>query len=147
MYLSQLSSLLPDNSPFLAATIGGILIGLSAVLLMGLLGRIAGVSGIAAGLMPPQGSNNRGWRMAFILGLVIAGFLFKPLASTTPLPLTLPPLLLVAGLLVGFGSVFGGGCTSGHGVCGLGRRSMRSLTATLVFMSTAFATVFLLRHV
>ena len=147
MYQSHLSLLLPDSSPFFAATIGGILIGLSAVLLMGLLGRIAGVSGIAAGLMSPQGSNNRDWRMAFILGLVIAGFLFKPLASTTPLPLTSPPLLLVAGLLVGFGSVFGSGCTSGHGVCGLGRRSIRSLMATLVFMSAAFATVFLLRHV
>jgi uncharacterized protein len=113
---------------------------------MWLIGRIAGVSGIAAGIMSSAGKDNRGWRIAFIAGLIFAGFLLKPFASTTPLPSISPLMLPAAGLLVGFGSVLGSGCTSGHGVCGLGRRSVRSLVATLTFMGAAFATVFLLRH-
>ncbi len=136
-----------DQAPFLAAAGGGVLIGLSAVLLMWFFGRIAGISGIASGLMSPAGRGNFGWRIAFIGGLVAAGFLLKPFASTTALPITSPVMLAVAGLLVGFGSVLGSGCTSGHGVCGLGRRSVRSLAATCVFMGAAFVTVFLLRHV
>ncbi len=136
-----------DSNPFIAAAVGGILIGLSAFLMMWLIGRIAGVSGIAAGLMSSAGKDNRGWRIAFAAGLILAGFALKPLASATTLPSTSPIMLLIAGLLVGFGSVLGSGCTSGHGVCGLGRRSVRSLVATLTFMGTAFATVFLLRHV
>ena len=136
-----------DTNPFIAAAVGGILIGLSAFLMMWMIGRIAGVSGIAAGIMSSAGNNNRGWRVAFVAGLILAGFLLKPFASTTPLPSISPPILLAAGLLVGFGSVLGGGCTSGHGVCGLGRRSARSLVATLTFMGAAFITVFLLRHV
>jgi uncharacterized protein len=136
-----------DTNPFIAAAVGGILIGLSAFLMMWLIGRIAGVSGIAAGLMNSASKDNRGWRIAFVAGLILAGFLLKPLASTTALPSISPIMLLAAGLLVGFGSVLGSGCTSGHGVCGLGRRSVRSLVATLTFMGAAFATVFLLRHV
>lgn len=136
-----------DANPFIAAAIGGILIGLSAFLMMWLIGRIAGVSGIAAGIMSSAGNNNRGWRIAFIAGLILAGFMLKPFASATPIPSISPPMLLTAGLLVGFGSVLGSGCTSGHGVCGLGRRSVRSLVATLIFMGAAFITVFLLRHV
>ena len=136
-----------DTNPFIAAAVGGVLIGLSAFLMMWMIGRIAGVSGIAAGIMSSAGNNNRGWRVAFVAGLILAGFLLKPFASTTPLPSISPPILLAAGLLVGFGSVLGGGCTSGHGVCGLGRRSARSLVATLTFMGAAFITVFLLRHV
>jgi len=136
-----------DANPFIAAAIGGILIGLSAFLMMGLIGRISGVSGIAAGLMSRAGSNNRSWRVAFLAGLVLAGFALKPFASTTTLPSISPFMLLAAGFLVGFGSVLGSGCTSGHGVCGLGRRSVRSLVATLTFMGAAVATVFLLRHV
>jgi uncharacterized protein len=135
-----------DSHPFIAAATGGVLIGLSAFLMMWLIGRIAGVSGIAAGIMSSAGDNNRGWRIAFIAGLILAGFALKPLASTTPLPSIPPFILLAAGLLVGFGSVLGSGCTSGHGVCGLGRRSARSLVATLTFMGAAFITVFLLRH-
>jgi uncharacterized protein len=79
--------------------------------------------------------------------LIIAGFALQPFASTTVIPVMSPVILLTAGLLVGFGSVLGSGCTSGHGVCGLGRRSVRSLAATLTFMGAAFITVFLLRHV
>ena len=136
-----------DTNPFIAAAVGGVLIGLSAFLMMWMIGRIAGVSGIAAGIMSSAGNNNRGWRVAFVAGLILAGFLLKPFASTTPLPSISPPMLVAAGLLVGFGSVLGGGCTSGHGVCGLGRRSARSLVATLTFMGAALITVFLLRHV
>ena len=136
-----------DTNPFIAATVGGVLIGLSAFLMMWLIGRIAGVSGIAGGLMSSAGEDNRGWRFAFVAGLVLAGFVLRPFASTTTLQSISPLILLAAGLLVGFGSVLGSGCTSGHGVCGLGRRSARSLVATLTFMGTAFVTVFLLRHV
>ena len=136
-----------DTNPFISAAVGGILIGLSAFLMMWLIGRIAGVSGIAVGIMSSAGNNNRGWRVAFVAGLILAGFFLKPFASTTPLPSISSPMLVAAGLLVGFGSVLGGGCTSGHGVCGLGRRSARSLVATLTFMGAAFITVFLLRYV
>jgi uncharacterized protein len=136
-----------DGTPFIAAACGGILIGLSAVLLMWLFGRIAGISGIAATLLTKAGTADGGWRISFIAGLVLAGFLLKPFTSATPLPATSPAILVTAGLLVGFGSVLGSGCTSGHGVCGLGRRSLRSAAAVAIFMGTAFVTVFLLRHV
>lgn len=136
-----------DSNPFVAAAVGGILIGLSAFLMMWLMGRIAGVSGIAAGIISGAGKDNRGWRIAFVAGLILAGFLLKPFASTTTLPSISPHMLFAAGLLVGLGSVLGSGCTSGHGVCGLGRRSVRSLVATLTFMGVAFITVFLLRHI
>jgi uncharacterized protein len=136
-----------DSMPYVAASIGGLLIGLSAVLLMWFLGRIAGISGIAVGLMSAAGAGNRGWRVAFILGLIGAGFLLQPFASATPVAAVSPIMLMLAGLLVGFGSVLGSGCTSGHGVCGLGRRSVRSLVATMVFMGAAIVTVFIMRHV
>jgi uncharacterized protein len=137
---------LADSAPFIAAAAGGILIGLSAFLMMWLIGRVAGVSGIAAGIMSSAGKDNRGWRIAFVAGLILAGLVFRPFASTTAMPAISPTMLIAAGLLVGFGSVLGNGCTSGHGVCGLGRRSIRSLAATLTFLGAAFATVFLLRH-
>ena len=135
-----------DGSPLLAAAAGGVLIGASAVLLMYALGRIAGISGIVAGLLSRAAGGDRAWRLAFLLGLIAAGLLLKPFASTTAIPPASPLLLAAAGLLVGVGSVLGGGCTSGHGVCGLGRRSLRSLAATTVFMSTGFITVFVARH-
>lgn len=135
-----------DSSPLLAAAAGGVLIGVSAVLLMYALGRIAGISGIVAGLLSRAAGDDRAWRLAFLLGLIAAGLLLKPFASTTAIPSASPLLLAAAGLLVGFGSVLGGGCTSGHGVCGLGRRSLRSLVATAVFMLTGFITVFVVRH-
>ncbi|MBS7539602.1 YeeE/YedE family protein [Ancylobacter lacus] len=131
----------------LAALLGGALIGLSAVLLMLIEGRIAGISGMASRILPPW----RGGiapRAAFLAGLVAAPFVVQavtgsPVAQTVSANL---PLMAAAGLLVGFGAVLGSGCTSGHGVCGLARLSPRSLVATLTFMATGFLTVFLMRH-
>ena len=125
---------------------GGILIGLAAAALLLLLGRIAGISGIVGGLLQPS-KGDTGWRLAFVLGLLAAPTvytLFQPLPAievTADLP-----LLLVAGLLVGVGTRYGSGCTSGHGVCGLSRLSPRSLAATLAFMAAGFATVYMVRH-
>ena len=131
-----------------ASMIGGALIGLSAVMLMALTGRIAGVSGIAARLLPPYEDDQLAGRLAFVAGLVAAPLV--TLAATGRLPLQTiaagPLTLVLAGLLVGFGSVWGNGCTSGHGVCGLSRLSMRSLAATLTFMATGIFTVFVMRH-
>jgi uncharacterized membrane protein YedE/YeeE len=134
-------------TPF-AALIGGALIGLSAVLLMWLNGRIAGVSGILQGALArvPDG---RGWRIAFLLGLIGGAAVWFgthdwPAPSA---PATAPWMLIVAGLLVGAGTRLGSGCTSGHGICGLGRRSPRSIVAVLIFMSAGFATVGVIRHV
>jgi len=132
----------------LTALAGGALIGVAAVMLTGLTGRIAGVSGIAAGLLPPWGRALAG-PAAFIAGLVVATLAVRLATGGLP-PLTLqvgPIALSLAGLLVGFGSVRGNGCTSGHGVCGIARLSPRSMVATLVFMATAVATTFLVRHV
>lgn len=131
-----------------ASLIGGALIGLSAVLLLALEGRIAGISGIASRLLPPYGKGGVLSRLGFVLGLVLAPLLAgwvsgKPVMQSVSSNLS---LMLIAGLLVGFGSVYGGGCTSGHGVCGLARLSPRSLVATLVFMAVAIATVFVVRH-
>lgn len=132
-----------------ASTIGGILIGLSAVLLMAWEGRIAGISGIASRLLPPYGDSAFLSRLGFVLGLVAAPLVYL-LATGNELLQTVSsnlPLMAAAGLLVGFGSVYGNGCTSGHGVCGLSRLSVRSLVATITFMTTAFATVFVVRHI
>jgi uncharacterized protein len=131
----------------LGGLIGGALIGLAAVLLLALNGRIAGISGILGGLITSTGRGDRFWRCAFIFGLLAGAGLY---ALTSGLPLELQargPTLLVAGLLVGFGTRLGSGCTSGHGVCGLARRSPRSLLATMVFMVAAALTVFLTHHI
>jgi uncharacterized protein len=131
----------------LGGLIGGALIGLAAVLLLALNGRIAGISGILGGLITSTGRGDRFWRCAFIFGLLAGAGLY---ALTSGLPLELQargPTLLVAGLLVGFGTRLGSGCTSGHGVCGLARRSPRSLRATMVFMVAAALTVFLTHHI
>jgi len=128
--------------------LGGALIGLSATLLLWSIGRIAGISGIVNGLGTAPRSD-RAWRAAFLLGLMVAGGIamqFLPYAPSR-LQTGSTPILLLAGLLVGFGTRMGGGCTSGHGVCGLGRLSWRSLAAVLTFMLTAIATVFIMRHV
>ena len=120
------------------------LIGLASWLLLASLGRVAGISGIAAGaLVPTQGAQEgeRAWRWAFVAGLVAVGAVMAALLNTPTVATRPLPLLVVAGLLVGFGTVLGSGCTSGHGVCGLGRRSVRSLVATLVFMGAGIATV------
>jgi len=116
-------------------------------LLLALNGRIAGISGILGGLITSTGRGDRFWRCAFIFGLLAGAGLY---ALTSGLPLELQargPTLLVAGLLVGFGTRLGSGCTSGHGVCGLARRSPRSLLATMVFMVAAALTVFLTHHI
>lgn len=132
----------------IAELAGGALIGAAAVMMMGLTGRIAGVSGIAARLLPPWDGALAG-RIAFIAGLIVATLVVRLTTGRLP-PLTLdigPIALIVAGLLVGFGAVWGNGCTSGHGVCGIASLSPRSMVATLVFMATAVATTFLVRHV
>jgi uncharacterized membrane protein YedE/YeeE len=138
----------PTEFTPIAALVGGALIGLSAVMLMAFHGRIAGVSGIAARLFPPYADGEFLGRLGFVLGLVAAPLVFT-LASGRPPVLVIEAsgvLLVVAGLLVGFGSIYGSGCTSGHGVCGLSRLSLRSLVATLVFMTVAVVTVFVTRH-
>lgn len=125
---------------------GGVLIGLAAAMLLVVSGKIAGISGIAGGLLRPV-RGDVGWRIAFLLGLVVAPLAFALLA---PLPAVQVeagyPALIVAGLLVGFGTRYGAGCTSGHGICGLSRRSPRSLVATAAFMAAGFATVYIIRH-
>ncbi|MDC0722843.1 YeeE/YedE family protein [Nannocystis bainbridge] len=136
------------SSPLLLALLGGLMIGAAAVLLLAGAGRIAGVSGIVGGALRPR-AGDLAWRLAFVLGLLAGGAVLRVLSSET-LPKDLPGsglTIALAGLLVGFGARLGGGCTSGHGVCGLGRRSPRSLAAVLTFMTVAFVTVFLTRHV
>jgi uncharacterized membrane protein YedE/YeeE len=132
-------------TPF-SGLIGGALIGLAAALLMLSAGRLAGVSGILGGMLTT--GSDRAWRLAFLAGLIAAA-LIGPLVGT-PGPARLSPsnlvLYAVAGLLVGFGSRMGNGCTSGHGVCGFARFSARSIVATLVFMGVAIATVAITRH-
>jgi uncharacterized protein len=132
----------------LSAAIGGALIGLSAVLLMLLTGRIAGISGIFAGLLN-SASSDKGWRIAFIAGLVLAPLFAGWIGDAMPTP-QLPSnwtVIIAGGLLVGFGARLGGGCTSGHGICGVARLSVRSVAATATFMLTAVATVAITRHV
>lgn len=126
--------------------IGGLLIGLTAVALLSLLGRIAGIAGIVWGAISAQPDN--AWRWLFIVGLVAGPLVYQLLAGVpSPAPSPAPWWQAVAaGLLVGFGVRMGSGCTSGHGVCGIGRLSPRSLVATITFMLTGIATVFLVRH-
>lgn len=125
---------------------GGALIGLSAALLVLMNGRVAGISGILGGLLRSV-HGDRGWRLAFLAGLVAAPLLY---AIVQPLPQAQVDAdyltLIVAGLAVGIGTRYGAGCTSGHGVCGLSRLSGRSLVATLSFMAAGFVTVFVVRH-
>ena len=132
----------------LAGFAGGALIGLASALLMLLAGRIAGISGIFGGLLSPA-ATDRDWRLAFIAGLIAAPLLAAVLLGV---PLPKPAIsaslavVTIGGLLVGFGSRMGGGCTSGHGVCGVARLSARSLAATAIFMVVAIATVAVVRH-
>ena len=135
------------NLSWLVALAGGVLIGLSATLLLLLNGRVAGVSGILGGVLFPQ-RDDVSWRLMFLLGLVVAAGLYMAFVPGALLPRSdfSRAGLVIAGLLVGFGTRMGNGCTSGHGVCGLGRLSMRSLAAVLTFMATAMATTFVTRH-
>jgi hypothetical protein len=129
--------------------VGGALIGVAAVLLMGSLGRIAGISGIVGSLLPPSPAADRGWRMAFVAGLLGGPVLLAALTGQSGIgaPAVGPAALVLAGLLVGVGTTLGSGCTSGHGVCGIARLSPRSIAATATFMATAIATTFVVRHV
>jgi len=137
-----------DNFTPVSAAIGGALIGLSAVLLMVFTGRIAGISGIFAGFINPQ-TTDRAWRVAFIGGLVAAPLTAALLEHTVPTP-RMPGsyiVVVIGGLLVGFGTRLGSGCTSGHGICGIARLSPRSIVATGVFMMAAIIVVALTHHV
>jgi uncharacterized membrane protein YedE/YeeE len=130
--------------------IGGLLIGLAAALFILLQGRVLGISGILGGLLAPK-QGDAGWRLSFLLGLLaaplVAGLLAPEGFLKAPRIDAGYGLVVLAGLLVGLGTRYGAGCTSGHGVCGLSRLSPRSLVATLAFMATGFVTVFLIRHV
>ena len=130
-------------TPFLSF-LGGVLIGCATWILLLFCGRIAGISGILGGVLS-RGTPDRGWRLAFLVGIIISPLLY---ALVYPLPAIEVsaswPILIIAGLLVGIGTRDGSGCTSGHGVCGLSRLSPRSLVATLTFMAVAFITVWLM---
>ena len=137
-----------ENFTPVSALIGGLLIGASAALFLILNGRIAGISGILGGLLQPR-RDELGWRIAFLAGLLAAPLIYAAAGGAVPsLSIDAPvSLLILAGLLVGFGTRLGAGCTSGHGVCGIGRGSPRSLAATGIFMMAAVLTVFVARHV
>jgi hypothetical protein len=134
----------------LAGLAGGVLIGLAAVLLMGGIGRIAGISGIFGGLLTAMPDRDASWRAVFIAGLILGSLAVIAVGGFDVDSFWFPPSLLVmaaGGLLVGVGTKLGGGCTSGHGVCGLARLSGRSMTATVTFLVVAIVVVFLTRHV
>lgn len=134
--------------PWLLSTLGGVLIGLAAVLLMGSLGRIAGISGIVGGLASTPSVSDPGWRLAFLIGLILPPFALSVLSGGSGIgqPTVSWPWMAAAGLLVGIGTRLGSGCTSGHGVCGIARLSPRSIVATLVFMLSGMVTVFVTHH-
>ncbi|MDH3209514.1 MAG: YeeE/YedE family protein [Burkholderiaceae bacterium] len=128
------------------ALAGGVLIGIAAAMLVLLNGRIAGVSGIVGGLLKPA-MGDVAWRAAFVAGLIAAPFVYTLLAPLPTIQIDAGhSALVLAGLLVGMGTRYGSGCTSGHGVCGVSRLSRRSLVATATFMAAGFVTVFVLRH-
>jgi hypothetical protein len=139
----NLQTYLPAS--YLFSLLGGIVIGLASWLVLASLGRVTGISGIASTALferKPGEASDGAWRWFFLGGLVVGGTIFAASLAVPPSMPRSPWLLAIAGLLVGFGTVLGSGCTSGHGVCGLGRRSMRSLVATCTFMAAGFATVF-----
>ena len=130
-----------------SALAGGVLIGLAAAMFLLLNGRVAGISGIVGGLFRPARGDSA-WRAAFVGGLLVVPTVYLLFADLPQLRIDAGAgALVIAGLLVGIGTRYGSGCTSGHGVCGLSRLSLRSLIATLAFMGAGFATVFVLRHI
>ncbi len=136
-----------ENFTPYSAIAGGLLIGLSAAVLWVANGRIAGISGIVGGLMSGAGGE-RLWRLAFLAGLLVAPVVYMVIEGEPSVTSNAgTATLILAGLLVGFGTRLGGGCTSGHGVCGIARLSPRSITATILFMAAAAVTVFVTRHV
>lgn len=131
----------------ISALLGGVIIGLAAAMLVLLNGRIAGISGIVGGLLKPKPGDIT-WRILFVAGLVSAPLLYGLFNVLPPIIIEANfPMLIAAGLLVGVGTRYASGCTSGHGVCGLSRLSPRSLAATLTFMGGGFASVYIIRHV
>ena len=135
-------------TPF-SALAGGVLIGLSAILLLAVNGRIAGISGIVRGIIDPNEPDDLDWRLLFLAGLIAGAFLYRLLPGmNTSISLEAPLLIvIIGGALTGIGTAVSGGCTSGHGVCGLARKSPRSLVATISFMFVGGVTVFMMRHV
>lgn len=137
-----------ENFTPVSGLIGGVIIGLAATLLLWFNGRIAGISGIFNGLVTNKKNHDTFWRLLFIVGMVAGGLAHQNLVEKSYQPLDAPIwLLVIGGLLVGFGTSMGSGCASGHGVCGLGRMSVRSLTAVLIFLSMGMLTTFVVRHV
>jgi uncharacterized membrane protein YedE/YeeE len=129
-----------------ASLSGGILLGLASALFILVNGRILGISGIVGGLFRPR-ADDVGWRLSFVLGMLVAPLLYAAVVGLPAVRIDAGwATLLVAGVMVGFGTRYGSGCTSGHGVCGLSRLSPRSLAATLAFMAAGFVTVYLMRH-
>ncbi len=137
-----------ENFTPVSALLGGSLIGAAAAVLLWLNGRIAGISGIFNGVLNPQ-SGDTAWRALFLLGLIAGASLYALLNPSAYTPRIGFPaaLLILGGFLVGFGTRMGGGCTSGHGVCGVARLSVRSLVATIIFVITGMVTLFIVRHV
>jgi uncharacterized membrane protein YedE/YeeE len=136
-----------ENVTPVSGLFGGLLIGLAAALLLLLNGRISGISGIVGGMLATR-SSDTGWRVVFVVGLLLGAFIYM-LATGGAITMRMQasvPVLVVAGLLVGFGTRLGSGCTSGHGLCGMARLSKRSIVATAVFFGVAILTVFLTRH-
>lgn len=137
--------MITDFTP-VASLLGGVLIGLGAVILMAFNGRIAGMTAILGGMLAPKDPDSR-WRIAFLAGAILAPLVATMFgASFSFASPTTGGMLALGGVIVGIGVTYGSGCTSGHGVCGLARLSPRSLVATLTFMATTFATVTLIRH-
>jgi len=135
-----------SHSAYIVSLSGGLLIGIAAAMFVLLNGRIAGISGILAGLLQ-AGKGDKLWRVLFVLGMVIAPFVYRLAFDLPPVTIEAGTLqLIIAGLLVGLGTRYGSGCTSGHGVCGISRGSIRSIAATLTFMTAGFITVYLTRH-
>ncbi len=129
-----------------SAAIGGVVIGIAAALLVLVNGRVAGISGIVGGMLVPR-AGDFAWRLTFMAGLLLAPLAYATVAALPSVTIEAGyPGLIAAGLLVGIGTRFAGGCTSGHGVCGLSRLSPRSLVATFSFMAAGFVTVFVVRH-
>ena len=137
-----------ENFTPVSAILGGLLIGCSAVLMLGLIGRIAGISGILFGAMDYGQNRDNSWRWWFLIGLLLgAGFYTWLMPSGFEIRTDFPlPLLVLAGLLVGVGTRMGSGCTSGHGVCGIARLSKRSILATIIFVVTAMLFTYIMRH-
>lgn len=130
---------------FIDPLIGGAILGLSSILLLIACGRIAGISGIVGSLLTQISGN--GWRWMFVIGLVLGPLLVAPSGYLLPQVDASWWMMIVGGLLVGFGSSIGSGCTSGHGICGIGRLSMRSISSVIVFMVVAALSVFVIRHI